>query len=76
MSSVVHYATKKMLQSSLKHLWLKLANTVVLGLHVPAYQLYAQFDCTITINEATEVVQRITNTIRKEEDSFIIKDYR
>lgn len=77
MSSVLYYVTKKMLQSSLKILWLKLANdTVLLGWHVPTFQLYAQFDNTITTNEATEVIQRITNWIKKEEDNFSIKDYR
>uniref|UniRef100_A0A6G1SB75 Vacuolar fusion protein MON1 homolog n=1 Tax=Aceria tosichella TaxID=561515 RepID=A0A6G1SB75_9ACAR len=77
MNLVIYYVTKKMLQSSLKHLWLKLAdNTIILGWHVPTYQLYAQFDCTISTDEATEVIQRITKWINKEEDNFIIKDYR
>lgn len=74
---IIYYVTKKMLQSSLKHLWLKLADdTILLGWHVPTFQLYAQFDSTITTNEATEVIQRITNWIKKEEDNFSIKDYR
>lgn len=71
------YVTKKMLSSSLKILWLKLADdTVFLGWHVATFQLYAQFDNTITATEATEVVQRITTWIRKEEDNFSIKDYK
>lgn len=74
---VLYYVTKKMLQSSLKTLWLKLSNnTIFLGWHVPTFQLYAQFDKTITTSEATEVIQRITNWIKKEEDNFSIKDYR
>lgn len=74
---ILFYITKKMLQSSLKILWLKLSNnSIFLGWHVPTFQLYAQFDHTVSTNEATEVVQRITNWIKKEEENFSIKDYR
>lgn len=77
LSPTLFYVTKKMLNSSLKILWLKLADdTVFLGWHVATFQLYAQFDSTITATEATEVVQRITTWIRKEEDNFSIKDYK
>ena len=73
----MYYITRKMLQSSLKHLWVKLENdTIFLGWQLPTFRLYAQFDCTITTLEATEVVQRITSWIKKEEDNFNIKDYR
>lgn len=76
-NEILRYITKKMLQSSLKHLWIKLANDMIcLGWHMPTFQLYAQFDGTITTNEATEVIQRITNWIKKEEDTFSIKEYR
>jgi hypothetical protein len=77
MNSTIIYVTKKMLQLSLKHLWLKLADdSTLLGWHAPTYQLYTQFDCTVTANEANEVIQKIMNWIRKEEDNFSIKDYR
>lgn len=77
LNSILFYVTKKMLQSSLKTLWLKLKdNTIFLGWHVQTFQLYAQFDSTITTNEAIEVIQRITAWIKKEEDNFSIKDYR
>lgn len=77
LSPILYYVTEKMLQSSLKTLWLKLSNnSIFLGWHVPTFQLYAQFDKTITTNEATEVIQRITSWIKKEEDNFSIKDYR
>jgi len=76
-SPALYYVMKKMLRSSLKTLWLKLADeTIFLGWHVPTFQLYAQFDNTVTTNEATEVVQRITNWVKKEEDSFTIRDYK
>lgn len=76
-SPILFYITKKMLQTSLKILWLKLSNdSVFLGWHVPTFQLYAQFDNTISTNEATEVIQRITNWIKKEEENFSLKDYR
>lgn len=76
-SPILFYITRKMLQTSLKILWLKLSNdSVFLGWHVPSFQLYAQFDNTIKTSEATEVIQRITNWIKKEEDNFSIKDYR
>lgn len=76
-SPILFYITRKMLQTSLKILWLKLSNdSVFLGWHVPSFQLYAQFDNTIRTSEATEVIQRITNWIKKEEDNFSIKDYR
>lgn len=76
-SPILFYITKKMLQTSFKILWLKLSNdSIFLGWHVPTFQLYAQFDNTISTNEATEVIQRITNWIKKEEDNFSIKDYR
>lgn len=77
LSPVLYYVTKKMLQSSLKTLWLKLSNnSIFLGWHVPTFQLYAQFDKTTTTNEATEVIQRITSWVKREEDNFSIKDYR
>jgi len=73
---IIHYMSKKMLKSSLKHLWLKTDNATFLGWHVPTFQLYAQFDKTITVDEATKVIQRITNWIKKEEDKLSIKDYK
>lgn len=77
LNPVLYYVTTKMLKSSLKTLWLNLEdNSNFLGWHVPTFQLYAQFDGTITTNEATEVIQRITNWIKKEEDNFTIRDYR
>lgn len=77
MSRILHYITRKMLQSSLKALWLKLSDeSTFLGWHVPTFQLYAQFDHTVTSNEATEVVQRITTWIKKEEDNFSVIDYK
>lgn len=77
MNPTLFYMTKKMLNSSLKILWLKLADdTVFLGWHVATFQLYAQFDSTIIPTEATEVVQRITTWIKKEEENFSIKGYK
>lgn len=73
---IIFYMTKKMLESSLKHLWIKVDKAIFLGWHVPTFQLYAQFDDSITTNDATEVIQRITNWLRKEADNFSIKDYR
>lgn len=76
-TSLLFYIPKKMLQSSLKILWLKLSDdSVFLGWHVPTFQLYAQFDHTVSTNEATEVIQRITNWIKKEKENFTIKDYK
>lgn len=77
LSPVMFYVTKKMLQSSLKILWLKLRDgSTFLGWHNPTFQLYTQFDSTITTAEATEVIQKISNWIKREEDAFSIKDYR
>lgn len=77
MNPTLFYMTRKMLNSSLKILWLKLADdSVFLGWHVATFQLYAQFDNTIIPSEATEVVQRITTWIKKEEENFSIKDYK
>lgn len=76
-SRVLFYLTKKMIQSSLKSVWLRLEDqSVFLGWHVPAFQLYAQFDKTVDINEATEVIQRITNWVKKEEENFSVRNYR
>lgn len=71
------YVSKKMLQSSLKTLWTKLKDdSIFLGWQVSTFQLYAQFDSTITTNEAMEVIQSITSWIKKEEENFSMKDYR
>lgn len=76
-SPIIYYVNRKMFESSLKTLWLKLTdNSSFLGWHAPTFQLYTQFDRTITTNEATEVIQRITNWIKKEEDNFNLKEYR
>lgn len=77
MNPVLYYVTMKMLQASLKHLWLKVSHdSIFMGWHMPSFQLYAQFDVTTTTTEATEVIQRVTNWIKKEEDNFSIKNYR
>lgn len=77
LSPILYYVTKKMLQSSLKTLWMKLKDeSTFLGWHVPTFQLYTQFDRSVSTNEATEVIQRITSWIKKEEDNFSIADYK
>lgn len=77
MSPVLYYVMKKMFRSSLKTFWVKLSDeSTFLGWHVATFQLYTQFDSSVTTNEAMEMVQRITSWIKTEEDNFCIKDYR
>lgn len=76
-SAVLYHITAKMQQSNLKTLWLKLNDgSVFLGCHKPNFQLYTQFDGTVTTSEATEVIKKIINWIKKEEEHFTIKEYK
>lgn len=77
LSPLVYYIARRMSQSKLKTLWLKSENDkVILGWHVSTFQLYAQFDATISPGQALEAVHVITNWIKKEEDNFSLRDYK
>ncbi|XP_054163154.1 LOW QUALITY PROTEIN: vacuolar fusion protein MON1 homolog A-like [Oppia nitens] len=76
-SSLNHYITNRMLKSNLKTFWLRSeSDGLLLGWHSPTFQLYAQFDVTITQLQALTAIQAIIKWIKKEEDKFVIKDYQ
>lgn len=76
-SSINHYITDRMLKSSLKTFWLRSeTDGLLLGWHSPTFQLYAQFDVTITQLQALTAIQSIIKWIKKEEEKFVIKDYQ
>ena len=76
-NNIIHYIVDRMLTSKLKTFWLRTeSDGVILGWHSPSFQLYAQFDVTITQLQALTAIQSIVKWIKKEEDKFIIKDYQ
>ena len=76
-SAINYYITDRMIKSSLKTFWLRSeSDGLLLGWHSPTFQLYAQFDVTITQMQALTAIQAIIKWIKKEEEKFIIKDYQ
>ncbi len=76
-SSINYYITDRMLKSSLKTFWLRSeTDGLLLGWHSPTFQLYAQFDVTITQLQALSAISPIVKWIKKEEEKFFIKDYQ
>lgn len=72
------FTIRRMIITGLSTLWLNISNDIiVLGIRKQNYQVYCQFDPTISTNEATEVVKLILNWIKKEDENFCVgKDYR
>ncbi|KAG9509178.1 Tubby-related protein 3 [Fragariocoptes setiger] len=76
MSQLICYVAHRMSASHLKTMWLKCrGDKTILGWHVSTFQLYAQFDATITPSQALEAVQVLMAWIKKEEDCFTFKEY-
>jgi len=76
-SPLNHYITNRMLKSNLKTFWLRSeTDGLLLGWHLTTFQLYVQFDVTITQLQALNAIQAIIKWIKKEEEKFVIKDYQ
>ena len=76
-SSINYYITDRMLKSNLKTFWIRSeSDGLLLGWHSPTFQMYAQFDVTITQMQALTAIQAIIKWIKKEEEKFVIKDYQ
>lgn len=76
-SAINYYITDRMIRSSLKTFWIRSESEgLLLGWHSPTFQLYAQFDVTITQMQALTAIQAIIKWIKKEEEKFVIKDYQ
>jgi len=76
-NQLVHYTASRMIASKLKTFWVRSDQhrLVVLGWHSPSFQLYAQFDVTITQAACLNAAQNIIKWIKKEEEKVIFKDY-
>lgn len=75
-SSLNYYLIDRMQRSSLKTCWLRSSRDqcALLGWHTTTFQLYAQFDITVSQYEALETVQSFIKWFKKEEEKLIIKD--
>lgn len=75
-SPLNYYLIDRMQRSSLKTCWLRSSREQValLGWHSTTFQLYAQFDVTVSQYEALDTVQSFIKWFKKEEDKLIIKD--
>ena len=75
-SPLNYYLIDRMQRSSLKTCWLRSSrhHCSLLGWHSATFQLYAQFDLTISQYEALDTVQSFIKWFKKEEDKLIIKD--
>lgn len=75
-SNLNYYLIERMQRSSLKTLWIRSEKhqCALLGWHTASFQLYAQFDITVTQRTALNTVKTFIAWLKKEEDKLVFKD--
>ncbi|RWS17168.1 vacuolar fusion protein MON1 A-like protein [Dinothrombium tinctorium] len=77
-NSLIHFMASRMLTSNLKSFWFRSDQhkITLLGWHSPTFQIYVQFDVTVTQSSCLSAAQSIIKWIKNEEGKFVFKDYQ